>query len=581
MVTLSNTSARWEKPAAAGFILPLGIVGALTLMAPLCANLYFALFAGRLAEPFARFVGLANYHELVTDPNARAALVRGAWYAFTSSTAQVLLALAAASWVNPCGSVARWLRRGALVPVLVPPAAYVAVFKMSFDATYGPAAMFLSSLAGRPVAVLTESSLLPVAVVLTTLQFFPLSFLLFLERLQRVPLAIERQAAVDGLGPWQRFVTVLLPAVAPLFFALWVLRFFLTFGKFDVLYFLAGTSASYRAVETPPLYIFREALSQGRLAYGAAACGLLLLAGSVAVICYFTVTAALRARGTDLFWRAVTLRRRATAAETRWQHVAGYTLGGTAIMLLGVSMFLPIATMLIGSMTVGFPTRFGGFTVDHYLALAQQFRFASPFLNSVVVTASVLAITLCTGLPLAFFISSFRAPALRQLGAIGLAAYCVPAILLVFGTLLLVGHWHMSGTYVAVVLGLVGFCLPLTCVTLVSFGDDEPSLGAVRGSADRIPLHVYFFRVFLANRRGALGAAAVLCFAACWSDYLFAATLGGSQVRTAVVAFQDIYSGAVIPWGALMAAAVTISLPTVCAGLFVDHVLAKRKVVHE
>jgi multiple sugar transport system permease protein len=76
-----------------------------------------------------------------------------------------------------------------------------------------------------------------------TWRYFPFAFLFLLARLQAVPAVLEEAAVVDGTTPWQRFRFILLPQLLPVIALLSVLRFIMTFNKFDDVYLLTGGGA--------------------------------------------------------------------------------------------------------------------------------------------------------------------------------------------------------------------------------------------------------------------------------------------------------------------------------------------------
>ena len=67
-------------------------------------------------------------------------------------------------------------------------------------------------------------------------RYFPFAFLFLLARLQAVPDGLEEAARVDGATPTQQFRYILLPQLMPVIALLSVLRFIMTFNKFDDVY---------------------------------------------------------------------------------------------------------------------------------------------------------------------------------------------------------------------------------------------------------------------------------------------------------------------------------------------------------
>jgi multiple sugar transport system permease protein len=110
-------------------------------------------------------------------------------------------------------------------------------------------------------------------------RYFPFAFLFVLARLQAVPATLEEAATVDGATPTQRFRYILLPQLTPVLALLCVLRFIMTFNKFDDVYLLTGGGAG-TDVAAVRVYDFLTA----RYDVGAAAAQALVLAASLMVL---------------------------------------------------------------------------------------------------------------------------------------------------------------------------------------------------------------------------------------------------------------------------------------------------------
>lgn len=574
----SQQSHLWERKRWMLLSAPIAAVIGFTLLLPLASNAYHSLFTGPLSKPYGIYCGLQNYGELVSDGRFWESLSKGFCYAGVSSALQVGLACMAAIGLRRMSHLSALARGLCLVPVLVPPAATVAVFRMLFDSTFGPLAHASDALFGVKPNLFGEHSLLLTAAGVTAIQFFPLSFLLLSERICLIPASLYQRAELDGLGPWHTLRIVTIPEIAPVVAALMALRFCLTFGKFDVLYFLGGTSASFAAVESVPLYIYRAGLTQGKLGFGAAASTLVLvLAVSVMALLYLlkSVVPAMQSvsqRRTRVDSRSAVFRRGQTAIA-RFGSFVGLAVIFTTILI-------PIMAVVYGSLSVRFASGNLDFTLEHFQSLFLQFEFSRCLLNSVMATTLATAVILFVSVPFSFLLWVYRFPGSSWCNPFSVICYCLPPILLVYGFQSISASLGMLGTPIAVSAGLVGFTLPLAATILTTFGNDHPVTHPAESASESISVARYFVRVFLPNRIGAICMSAALVFAACWSDYLFASIIGGAQFRTAVVSFQDIFQGAVIPWGVLMAAALVLAVPTAAASLVVEFVLKRRTHEH-
>ena len=570
----SGRSCLWEKRRWLFLAAPIAAVLGFTLVLPLAFNAYRSLFTGSLSQPYGIFCGLQNYGELLSDNRFWKSISKGLFYAGGSSVLQVGLAFVAAVGLRQMSRLSAAARCLCLVPVLVPPAATVAVFRMLFDSTFGPLAHLYEAIFGTKPNVFGEDSLLLTGSVLTAFQFFPLSFLLLSERIRLIPASLYQRGKLDGLGPWNTLRVITIPEITPLIVALFALRFCLTFGKFDVLYFLGGTSALSSSIESMPLYVYRVGLTQGKLGLGAAASSLVLvlvLIGLVLVYLFKSIVPAMQ---------AVRLKQRSATPRfiimRRSQGLVAKLGGLTGLVAVFTAILVPTLAVLYGSLSVRFPSGNIDLTLENYHALFTRFDFARCLLNSLEATFIATFVILLVCVPFSFLIWVYRFPGSSLCHPFAIASYCLPPILLAYGFQSVAASFAMLGTPLGVSAGLIGFALPLAAIVLTTFGNDHPVTHPSESASEAISVKRYFVRVFLPNRIGAICMAAALIFAACWSDYLFASIIGGAQFRTAVVGFQDIFQGAVIPWGILMAAALVLAVPTAIASLVVEFVLKRR-----
>jgi multiple sugar transport system permease protein len=399
-------------------------------------------------------------------------------------------------------------------------------------------------------------------------------FLVFSERIRLIPAELFERAALERLGSFRTFFAVTWPAIFPLVAALFALRLCLNFGKFDILYFLAGTSALSSAVESTPLYIFRVGFVQGRLGYAAAASVILFTLTLCFVFAAVWFSRA-KPRGRSLPSLSCLLRPPSIAGRYV-ENLAATVIRTLGIALVATAVLLPIAVALFGSLSTGSLLGEPNFNLDNFRRLFSDYAYGSALARSLQVTTLTVAFVVIIALPVSFLLNTYRFLGASASILVMSAAYCLPPIVLAYGSQSLASTSYMLGSIPAVAGGLVSIALPLAVCVLATFGDDYPLPSPAQSSSERLSVSRYLKRIFLPNRIGALCTATALAFAACWSDYLFALVIGGSRVQTATVAFQNIFQGAVIPWGVLMAGAVSLAAPTFIVSVTIEWILRRQ-----
>ena len=108
--------------------------------------------------------------------------------------------------------------------------------------------------------------------------------------------------------------------------------------------------------------------------------------------------------------------------------------------------------------------------------------------------------------------------------------------------------------------------LPFTVWVLVTFMRQLPRELEEAAAMDGVGVFTLIFRVFVPLLWPALAATGLLAFIASWNEFLFALTFTlspGQRTVPVAIALLSGASGFELPWGAIMAASVIVTLPLV------------------
>ena len=164
-----------------------------------------------------RFVGLANYSALLSDPLFWTALGNTFWFVLLGVPLVVVVAFFAAILVNE--RIVAWRpawRAVFFAPYVTTLVAAAVVWKYMLHARYGLFNHALGAIGLPPVDWLGDPRwAIPAITVFVVWKSFGYSMLIFLAALQTVPRELDEAARIDGAGWWSRLRHVTLPAVAP------------------------------------------------------------------------------------------------------------------------------------------------------------------------------------------------------------------------------------------------------------------------------------------------------------------------------------------------------------------------------
>ena len=219
-----------------------------------------------------RFVGIANFRELVDDPVFRISLRNSLSFALTAVPVRLVGALALALLLHHRTRLLAAGRVAVLIPTVIPDAAYALLWIWILNPLHGPLNLALGA-AGLPTpSWLTQPTPARWAVVLMSAFQLGEGFLLALVARRQVPSELYEIASLSGAGGWSRFVRVTLPVMAPVLLLIAMRDTIVTLqGTFvPALVVTEGGPPPY-ATTYLPLFVYRNAFEYLRYGYASAA----------------------------------------------------------------------------------------------------------------------------------------------------------------------------------------------------------------------------------------------------------------------------------------------------------------------
>ncbi|MFF4442554.1 carbohydrate ABC transporter permease [Streptomyces sp. NPDC001621] len=293
------TASRRANRAGLAFVSPTFVVVLVVVILPILWTVLLAFQHARLVDIqgmglFGNWT-LDNFDQVFGSAGFWSSLTTTLLYTAGATFGSIVLGLIAALALRKPFRGRGLLRAAMLLPYVAPVVAVSFVWEVALSPQYGVVNNWGHRLFGwdDPIAFLSTRAYevqilglhfdIPLAlltvIAFETWRYFPFAFLFILARLQAVPGGLEEAALVDGATPTQRFRHILLPQLMPVIALLCVLRFILTFNKFDDVYLLTGGGAG-TDVAAVRVYDFLTA----RYDVGAAAAQALVLAVSLMIL---------------------------------------------------------------------------------------------------------------------------------------------------------------------------------------------------------------------------------------------------------------------------------------------------------
>ncbi len=198
-------------------LIVLGVFFALPVLAALVLSLTdFDLYA--LADiRNLRFVGLANYWELLHRPLFWTALGNTVYFVAVGVPLSMGASLGAAMLLNsPLAKAKPFFRTALFAPVVTTVVAVAVIWRYLFNTKYGMANYLLGLIGIHPVDWLGDPHwAMPTIIAFAVWKNFGYNMIIFLAGLQAIPPDLYEASRIDGASNWQQFRHITLPMLKP------------------------------------------------------------------------------------------------------------------------------------------------------------------------------------------------------------------------------------------------------------------------------------------------------------------------------------------------------------------------------
>lgn len=272
-----------RKPAARGFRLRARtresisfylfispwIVGFLALtLGPMLVSLQYA-FSDYSGLDTPRFIGVANFVEMVGDSQFWTALYNTIYFVFISVPLQISMGLLLAILLNQKIRGMRFFRTGFYLPSVMPGIASAVFWVWMFNPQYGIINQGLGALHLPGLLWLNSEVWSKPALIIKSQWGVGGGMVIFLAGLQGIPAHLYEAAQLDGAGIWSRFWNVTIPMMTPTIFFNLLMGFIGAFQNFiDPLVMTGGGPLDSSLLYV--LYLYFKAFRDYRMGYASA-----------------------------------------------------------------------------------------------------------------------------------------------------------------------------------------------------------------------------------------------------------------------------------------------------------------------
>lgn len=224
------------------------------------------------------WVGWDNYTRLWHDPSFAAAWKNTAIFTILSLAFGYALPFVIAIILNELRHARGYLRVLVYLPVMLPPASALFLFKYAYDPSNAGIFNYVLHSLHLPTSQWTQSTTMtiPALVIASTWMNMGASTLIYLASLQSIPGELYEAAELDGAGILRRVWTVTVPQTRLILSLMFLLQVVATMQLFIEPLILAGGAGVQDSATSVVYLMYQHAFRQNDLG-GAAALGVMLL----------------------------------------------------------------------------------------------------------------------------------------------------------------------------------------------------------------------------------------------------------------------------------------------------------------
>jgi len=280
----------WSKLIPYILVAPAFILMLLVVGYPILNSIYMSFLDYTLFKPKdIKFVGLANYLKVLSDPIFRESLLNTVLWVVFGVFFQFLFGLILALLLNRKFKGRGIVRSVILIPWVTPGVLIGLMWRWMYDGNYGVINDILSKLhiIDNFIPWLSSSDTSMASVIITIIwQGVPFFAIMLLAGLQAIPQELYEAAYVDGAGSWHTFCNITLPMLKPTILISTLLRTIWVANSVDVIYIMTGGGPGY-STHTLSVYTYIKAQKALDFGYSATlAIYLTIILSSVAYV-YF------------------------------------------------------------------------------------------------------------------------------------------------------------------------------------------------------------------------------------------------------------------------------------------------------
>lgn len=211
-----------------------------------------------------------------------------------------------------------------------------------------------------------------------------------------------------------------------------------------------------------------------------------------------------------------------------------------------------------------------GATFENYIRLFKTVGFLDNMITSFIVAAGTVVVGLTLSVTAAYSFSRFRFFGKKYLLTQFLIINMFPIVLLILPLFVLMRVLGLLDTHLALIIANSTVAIPFSVWMMTSYINGIPKSLDEAAMTDGCSRLGALRRVVLPLCMPGIVATGIYIFITAWNEYLYALSLGGSNVRPITVAIQTLIGEYEVQWGLLTSGGIVGALPATVLFLIVQ-----------
>jgi multiple sugar transport system permease protein len=256
------------------FVAPAILYVLLLVGLPLLLSIYYSVSAYTIYDPSWRFVGLANFAQIVENPDFLRTLGNTFIFTFGSQLLGLVLGKFGALLLLRPFPGRKIVRALVILPWAVPIALATVAWQWMFDSLYSVINWSMIALgvidrSDAPNWLGNPHLAMLCVIVVNAWRFFPFAIVIFLAGITAVPQDVIDAATVDGAGFWRRNYQIIVPMILPIVTIGLIFGIVFTFTDLSIV-FLMTMGGPVGATSVLGFDGFQVGIVSGDVSHGAA-----------------------------------------------------------------------------------------------------------------------------------------------------------------------------------------------------------------------------------------------------------------------------------------------------------------------